>query len=347
MPRRLLILAGALWLACAGAASAQAPRVHEMRLAYYIGDQHPMSQWLIRWSERLERESGGRIVVRRFPGAQMGPAPVHYDLARTGQADVTWFLTGGTPGRFPLTELINLPYLVGSAEIGTRVLNDPELRRQFLDAEYRGVRVLLNFTHQPGQIFTTRTPVRTVEDLRGLRLRFASPVIRDFIQALGATPVGVSPTDFLDQLQKGAIDGGLIDYGGAGIALRLGGTVRYVTETYAFVTSFGLAMNPAFYDRLPDDLKQLIDRSVTGVEQEIGRAWDALDAPGRQAILAGGATAIRLTPEEDARFRRIGAEVSERTIAQLESRGLPARRVAEMMRALAERHAADSHSFWR
>ena len=100
----------------------------EMKLAYFVGDQHAMSHWLIKWSENLEKQSGGRITVKRFPGAQMGPVQQHYDFARTGQADVAWFLHGATPGRFPLTELVQLPYLVGSAEIGTKVLNDPELR---------------------------------------------------------------------------------------------------------------------------------------------------------------------------------------------------------------------------
>ena len=73
----------------------------EMKLAYFVGDQHAMSRWLIKWSEQLEKESGGRITVKRFPGSQMGPVQQHYDFARTGQADVSWFLHGATPGRFP------------------------------------------------------------------------------------------------------------------------------------------------------------------------------------------------------------------------------------------------------
>ena len=115
----------------------------DMKVAYFVGDQHPMSQWIIRWTETLEKRSNGRIVAKRFPGGQMGPTPQHYDFARTGQADVSWFLHGGTPGRFPLTDLSNLPFLIGSAEIGTKVMNDPELRAKFLDAEHRGVMVLV------------------------------------------------------------------------------------------------------------------------------------------------------------------------------------------------------------
>ena len=204
----------------------------EMKLAYFVGDQHAMSQWLVKWSGGLEKQSGGRITVKRFPGSQMGPVQQHYDFARTGQANVVWFLHGGTPGRFPLTELVNLPYLIGSSEIGTKVLNDPELKAKYLDAEHKGVKVLLLLTHQPGNVNTTKKAIRTIEDMKGLRLRFASPTIREFVAALGATPVGVLPTEQVEQLQKGTLDGTFIDYGGAGIAFKMGGVVKYTTELY-------------------------------------------------------------------------------------------------------------------
>src|SRR6516225_10218315 len=87
----------------------------ELKLAYFVGDQHAMSQWLVKWANNLERDSGGRITVKRFPGSQMGPVQQHYDFVRTGQADVAWFLHGATPGRFPLTEIVQVPYLADSA----------------------------------------------------------------------------------------------------------------------------------------------------------------------------------------------------------------------------------------
>jgi TRAP-type transport system periplasmic protein len=329
---------------CAPMASAQ-PKI-ELKLAYFVGDQHAMSQWLVRWSERLEKESGGRIAVKRFPGSQLGPVQQHYDFARTGQADVVWFLHGATPGRFPLTELVQLPYLVGSAEIGTKVLNDAELRARYLDAEHRGVKVLLLFTHQPGNVHTTRKAIRTVEDMRGLRIRFASPTIRDFVAALGATPVGVPPTEQVEQLQKGTLDGVFIDYGGAGIAFKMGGILKYSTEMYSYVSSFGLAMNEDFWRRLSPDLQSLVAKSVTGIEKEIGQAWDGLDVPGKKAIVDGGAEAIRLPAAEHAKFRKIGAEVSEAKVKELEGMGLPARAVHGAMKALADKHAKDSKSFW-
>jgi TRAP-type C4-dicarboxylate transport system substrate-binding protein len=276
----------------------------------------------------------------------MGPVQQHYDFARTGQADVAWFLHGATPGRFPLTELIQVPYLVGSAEIGTQVLNDPELRGKYLDAEHKGVKVLLLFTHQPGNVHTTKKAIRTVDDMKGLRIRFASPTIRDFVAALGGTPVGVLPTEQVEQLQKGTIDGVFIDYGGAGIAFKMGGILKYSTEMYSYVSSFGLAMNEDFWNKLPPDLKTLVTQSGTGVEKEVGQAWDALDVPGKQALIDGGAEVVRLSPEEHAKFRRIGAEVAEAKVQGLEGKGLPARAVYITMKSLAEKHAKTSKNFW-
>ena len=333
-------------LLLAGTASAQAQQRFEMKLAYFVGDQHAMSQWLIKWSEGLEKDSGGRITVKRFPNAQMGPTPQHYDFARTGQADVSWFLHGGTPGRFPLTEIVNLPFMVGSAEIGTKVLNDAELRSKYLDAEHRGIKLLMLLTHQPGGPHTTKKPIRTLDDFKGLRLRFASPTVRDLVAGLGATPVGVPPTEIAEQLQKGTIDGTFIDYGGAGIAFRLGGIVKYSTELYAYVTSFGVGMNEDFWNKLPADLKKLVMDSVTGKEKEVGEAWDALDVPGKKLLMDGGGEAIKLSAAESEKVRKIGAEVSEAKIKELQDKGLPARQVYDMMRALATKHAATSKNFW-
>ncbi len=343
---RALVGAAALAAAAGTGDSALAQQKFEMKLAYFVGDQHAMSQWLIKWSEGLEKDSGGRITVKRFPNAQMGPTPGHYDFARTGQADVAWFLHGGTPGRFPLTEIVNLPFMVGSAEIGTKVINDAELRSKYLDAEHRGLKMLMLLTHQPGGPHTTKKAIRTLDDFKGLRLRFASPTVRDLVAALGATPVGVPPTEISEQLQKGTIDGAFIDYGGAGIAFRLAGTVKYSTELYAYVTSFGIGMNEDFWAKLPPDLKELVTKSVTGKEKEVGEAWDALDVPGKKLLMDGGGEAIKLTPAENAKVREIGARVSEEKIKELEGKGLPARQVYDMMRALTAKHAPTSKNFW-
>ena len=340
-----LFVAGACALAL-GAPAAQAQQKYEMKLAYFVGDQHAMSQWLIRWSEQLEKGSGGKLAVKRFPSAQMGPTPGHYDFARTGQADVSWFLHGGTPGRFPLTEIINLPFMAASAEHGTKVLNDATLRAQYLDAEHKGLKLLLLFTHQPGGPHTTKKAIRSLDDFKGMRLRFASPTVRDLVQALGATPVGVPPTEISEQMSKGTIDGAFMDYGGVGIAFKLGGIVKYSTELYVYVTSFGLGMNEDFWNRLSPELKKLVIDTTTGKEKEIGEAWDSLDVPGKKAVMDAGGEAIRLSAAESAKVRQISAQVTEEKLKEYEAKGMPARAVHGMMRSLGERHGKTSKSFW-
>ena len=327
-------------------AQAQAQDKFEVKVAEFVTAQHFMSKWLVGWGEKLEKASNGRLVFKHFPGAQMAPPPAHYDLARTGQADVSWFLHGGTPGRFPLTELISLPYMAGSAEIGTKVLNDAELRKKHLDPEHKGVKLLLLLTHQPGNIHTTKVPIRTADDMKGLRIRFAAPTIRDFVAALGGTAVGVQPGEQLEMLQKGTLDGTFIDYGGAGVAFKMGGTIKYSTEMYSYVSSFGVAMNPEFYKKLPADLRKLVDESMNGVEKEVGEGWDALDSIGKKLLVDGGAEAIKLSKDEDAKFRKIGAQVTEAKLKELEGKGLPAREIYKQMRALSDRHAKDSKNFW-
>lgn len=346
MLKRMLAAGVAAASVLALSAATVAAQQIEMKIAHFIVDQHPMSVWIKNWADKLARDSGGRLAPKIFSNAQMGPPPAYYDLARTGQADVTWYLTGGTPGRFPITELINLPYLVGSSEIGTKVLNDRELRAKYLDPEHKGVRVLVLFTHQPGQIHTVKKPITTIDDMKGMRLRFTSPTVRDFIAALGATPVGVPPTEQADQLQKGTIDGSFIDYGGAGIAFKLGGIIKHTTEVYSYVTSFGLIMNPGFYDKLPPDLKKLIDDSVVGQETVIGNGWDSIDGPGKKALMDGGMQPVKLAPAEDQKFRRIAAEVAAKTVRDLDAKGLPASAAYKMMQDLSARHTPTSKNFW-
>ena len=338
------VLAGLVALAFS--AGAQAQQKYEVKVATFVGPQHFMSKWLVAWADKVEKASGGRLAFKHFPGSQMGPTPQMYDLARTGQAEVAWFLHGATPGRFQLTELIQLPYVVGSAEIGTQVINDAGLRAKYFDPEHRGMKVLLLLTHQPGNVHTTRKPIRTADDMRGLRIRFSGPVIRDFITKLGGTAVGVQPTEQLEQLQKGVLDGTFIDYGGAGVAFKMGGTIKYSTEMYSYVSSFGIGMNPDFYKGLPADLRKMVDDSMQGVEKEVGEGWDALDDVGKKLLVDGGSEAIKLSAAENARFRKVGMEVTEAKLKELEGKGLAARPAFALIQSLAEKHSKTSRTFW-
>ena len=339
------LLGGAV-AALAAPAVVRAQQVYNLKLGHFITPTHIFSKYLEQWVAYLKEKSNGRLNITIFPGSEMGPVNNYFDYARTGVADITWFLHGATPGRFPLTEIVQLPYMVGSAEIGIKVLNDPAVL-QYLAPEHAGTRILWLLTHQPGNLHTTKVAVRKVEDMKGLRIRFASTTIKSFIAALGATPVGVPPSGQADALQKGTIDGTFVDYGGADSAFHLGGIVKYTTEMYSYVSSFGVVMNPSTYARLPKDLQQLIDGTVQPRIAEIGKLWDSADAPGKKYLVSEGDTPIPLSPEEDARFKKIGAEDSKHVLADLDAKGKPATKLYELMRELAAKHAKDSYSFWK
>ncbi len=322
-------------------------RTYNMKLAHFVPAAHPVSKWLAAWAKQMETESNGEMKITVIPGSQMGPPPKYSDLVRRGQVDFAWFAHGFTPGRFPLTEISNLPYLAGSGEIGSQMVNDKEMRSKYLDAEHKGTQVLVLFTHQPGNINSHDKPIRRVEDMKGMRMRFASATIKDFIAALGGTPVGMPPTQIVESMQKGTLDGAWIDYGGAGLAFRLGPVTKYTTEMYSYITSFGFAMNARKYKSMPDKLRKIIDASVDGKAKEIGGLFDGMDAPGKAVMMKAGMTPIKLSPEEDKRFKEIGAKVAEAKLAQLEKRGLPAREVYKMMQDLSAKYAKTSRNFWK
>jgi TRAP-type C4-dicarboxylate transport system substrate-binding protein len=338
------LLAGASAIAAPHVVRAQT--VFNLKLGHFISPTHIFAVYLENWAKDLKEESGGRLNVTIFPANVMGPVQNYADYARTGVADITWFLHGATPGRFPLTEIVQLPYMVGSAEIGTKVLNDPEVLN-LLAPEYRDVKILYLLTHQPGNLHTTSKPVRAVDDLKGLRIRFASVTIKSFIAALGGTPVGVPPSGIADALQKGTIDGCFVDYGGAHTAFHLGGIVKYTTEMYSYVSSFGVVMNPNSFARLPPDLQKLIEDTTRPKIEQVGKLWDSADAPGKKYLMSEGGTPIALSPEQDALFKKIGAEDSGRVVAELDAKGLPASKVHAAMKNAAEKYSKTSFSFWK
>lgn len=328
-----LALAATSALALATGAAAE---TYNMTIATYITPLHGMSRWLDAWAADMTEKSDGRLQFELLHGAQMGPPPRYYDIARNGQADITWVLHGATPGRFELTEVSNMPFLFCSAEQATLVLNNAELREQYLDEEHRGVKVLQLFMHPPGQVHMSEGEVRSIDDLEGKAMRPASAAVGQLINALGGKPVGMPPTEMAEGLQKGTLDGTFIDFGGAGIAFQLGPHLASSTEIGAYTSSFALVMNPDSYAELPEDLQQLIDESFAGRSAEIGKVWDDVDVAGRNALEEAGVNIIRMSAEEEARFRDIGDQVTQDYVTKIDGKDKPGSEVLAMLRALAE-----------
>lgn len=303
----------------------------DLTVATFAPPQHGMSRWIEAWAASLTEESGGRLTFEILHGAQMGPPPRYYDIAANGQADITWVLHGSTPGRFPLTEVSNLPFLFCSAEQATRVLNDPSLRDAYLDEEHRGVRVLAMFMHPPGHFVMNGTDIQSMADVNGLALRPPSQAVGQLIAAMGGRPVGLPPTEIAESLQRGTIDGALIDYGGAALAFQLTPFVTNVIEVNAYAASFALVMNEASFDGLPADLRAMIDASFTDVSAQIGAVWDGMDSVGKGIMAGAGVTISRLPPEALAEMQAVGASLTDAYVTDLATRDLPG---AEVLAAI-------------
>ena len=266
---------------------------------------------IVPWAQKVEAESGGKIKVQLFHAMQLGGAPPQlFDQARDGVVDLTWTVLGYTPGRFPKTEVFELPFMSGSAEQSSKAIQ--EYVEKFAADEFKDVKLIAVHTHGPG-LFHTKTPVTGLESLRGMKVRGGSRIISNMLTKLGATPVGMPVPAVTDALSKGTIDGTTIPWE-VTPSLKVTELVRNHT-TFAgkeglYTQTFAFSMNKASYDKLPPDLKAVIDKN-SGIETAamFGRAMDEGDKVGRQIAERAKNNIVALDLAETQRWRRTASTV--------------------------------------
>lgn len=319
-----------------------AEEVYELKFATFTPEPAAETTVFRQYAKEWEEKSNGRLKVTFFFGSSMGPMPKHYEFVRNGVADVAYFQHGVTPGRFPLTELIHLPYVLPEGVKGTvaggRILTD--LADEYLNAEHQGVKVIWLATTRPAHIYDREMPIRTVADLKGRRYRAPTQAISTMLKDLGANPIGLPAPLMAEALQKATIDGVITDEGGI-FNFKLGGLVKHRTPMFSAVLSFGLVMNEDTYNDLPPDLRKIIDDSSGGSERA-GR--NAVAVWGETPKLTGYIDAadindVPLDPAADAEMRKLADAFIEKRLQALESDGLPAREVYAKMKALSAKYA--------
>ena len=339
MARRALMAAGAA-VAMASASVAFAQTV-ELKLSHYVPTNHTMHQELLRWADDMDKKSNGRLKISIFPTGQMGPITRQFDLARTGVADIAYFLHGATPGRFPLTELAQLPYAF-NPELGG-ALQKPVSTADAsavltgmagqLSKEYEGTKLMMVIVQPNLSLMFNKAVVRQPSDMKGMRLRHNGPLAAKMIDVLGATPAAVAPVELADALEKGTVKGMIFNYE-AGQAFQMGSAVTSVTELNFSAVTLGLAMNEKKYDALPADLRKLIDDSM-GMEaaRRFGAKFDEAEAAGRRYFVEKKVEIILPSVDETQAFRVPLKSVVEQTIDAGQAKGLPARKFFEDLRA--------------
>jgi TRAP-type C4-dicarboxylate transport system substrate-binding protein len=289
------------------------------------------------WGERIAKASGGRLVIQHFDAMALGGAPPQLmDQARDGVADITMTLTGYTPGRFPRTEVFELPFMMTdpvatSKAFWTMVSDD------WQNDEYKDVKVLGAWVHGPGVIHT-KNAVKKLEDMKGQKLRGPTRVINDLIKEMGATPVGMPLPAVAEALSKGVVTGTVVPWE-VTPALKLSELVKHHTEfgsKEAFYTAtLVMAMNKAKYESLPADLKAVLDaESGLKFSAEAAKILLAGDAPARKIAVDAGNEITTLDNAEVDRWKAAAKPVVDRWVSDMKGRSIDGAALIEKTRAL-------------
>ncbi|MEM1274131.1 MAG: TRAP transporter substrate-binding protein [Pseudomonadota bacterium] len=301
------------------------------------------SQILVPWANDLAEATDGDLTVQHFDAMALGGAPPDlFDQSRDGIADVVMTLGGYTPGRFPRTEVFDLPFIMKDP-IATARAYWEMMSTDFQDAEYADTQILTAWVHGPGVIHTSE-PVERLEDMGGKTLRGPTRVITDLLAELGAEPVGMPVPAIPEALSRGVIDGTVIPWE-VTASLRLSELLDYHTEitgdTALYTTSFVLSMNKASYEGLPDDLRTALD-SVSGADRamQAAGAMVAGDAPARQIAVDAGNTVIELDAAEVDRWRAAAAPVTARWVESMAERDIDGQALIDRASALIDQYTS-------
>ncbi|MEE8272520.1 MAG: TRAP transporter substrate-binding protein [Alphaproteobacteria bacterium] len=328
------VLTAALAAMAVGGPAATAA-AEELSIAHFMAPQHVMHRALMApLAEEVAAATGGALTMRIYPGGELGAGPQQqYMRAVEGVADVAFGLQGYTSPQFPRTLLVELPGLADDPVEATAMLWNAF--DDHLADEYRGVHVLGIWTNEPNILMTRDRPIRSLDDLAGMKIRVPGAVMGRTVEALGATPVAMPAPRMYNALNTGIVDGLLV--GPCVIpAFKIGEVANHFTVGLPLgVAAFFLVMNEASWDGLSDDDRVVLDR-LTGREMSLEAAASYGDC-GARAVESMRADpnkeVIELPADEVARFEDILNVVREDVLNDAEASGVPARATIDAMKA--------------
>ena len=270
----------------------------ELKLSHYLPPQHQLHGVLAEWADDLRAQSGGELDIKVFPAGQMGPPPRQYDLVRTGAADFAYIFTAFYPGRFPLTDLLSLPFLLVGPDAKPRKAAETSwlatrLKPEFA-GEYVATEMLFSINLTATGFFMSSVQVMSPDDVKGLRIRPTSGAMAEQLKAMGASPATIPPTEIADAIAKGVVDGAIFNFEG-GRAFQLQQAVNHVSTLANSSATFSFIANQAMMEKLPRKYADLI-RETTGPEaaRHIGGLYDKAEAGGREFMVGKGVEVVDL-----------------------------------------------------
>lgn len=294
------------------------------------------------WCDKVALESKNRIKCQLMPAMSGGGTAAQLvDRVKDGVDDMILTLPGYTPGRFPSTEVFELPFMSYNAETTSRAIWD--YTQKYGMKEFVGTKLLAIWTHDEGYIHNAKHPIKTLADLKGLKLRAPTRQTTKLLTLMGASAIGMPITGVADAISKGTLDGAVVPWETLP-SFRITENVKYHTETpqsrpglYTAVLMWG--MNQAKYDSLPADLKAIIDRnSGAALSAQLGKTYDESQAPARKVAEERKNEIYVLTEAETDNWIKASAPIYDSWTADVEKKGLPGKAMVQEARDLVQKY---------
>ncbi len=308
-----------------------------LRFATGFSPKHTMQVKVFEpWAKQIEQRTNGKVKVVMYPGGALGKMQTLYDLAEKGIADISYTLHDYTPGRFPMTEVYSLPFMTPTAEKTSMAMWKTYEQSPDFQKEYDKVKLLALFCHPGGDLHTTKIPVHKLEDLKGLKIRTASPYGTEALKIYKATPISMPITETYTALERGVVDGTVAPWEGLGV-FKLDDLVRYSLEIDFYTMTMMVVMNKRKWDSLPEDVKKIID-DTTGLKMSVaaGKAYDETDQPFKQQAVSKGVKVFKPTQEEITKLKNLTKPLRKEWIQKCASKGLDAHSVLKTSLQLLE-----------
>jgi len=292
-----------------------------LRYSNFFPAPHKNSILAEEWCKEIEKRTNGKVKFNYFPGATLTPAAQTYDSVEKGIADVGLSVLGYTMGKFPLTEVTDLPLGSQTGMLATKMNN--AYYQKFKPKEFDGTQVMFLSGHGPGLLHTAKKQVTKLEDVKGMKIR-GTGLSAKIIQHLGGAPVGMPMTETYDAISKGVVEGVLAPFE-AMKGWKLGEVCNFTVLDYgaSYSTDFFVVMNKAKWNSLPADVKQIIQKVNEEWIEKQGKVWDEIDQEGKQLMSAQGKKITALSKEEDAKWVKAVRPILDEYVAQAKAKGLP------------------------
>lgn len=321
---------------CVGGAYS-AEKVITLEFSSILPIQNPISAEFIDWCKTIEKRTNGRVKINYHPIGALVPPNQTLDAVAKGVADIGWANLGYNPGRYPLSEVMDLPLGCRSATECTRLAN--AFYAKFKPKELDGLHILW-FQDTNPLYFHTKKPVKTLDDLQGLKVRCSGGGGIGAVKAFGGVPVALQVADTYDALSKGVVGGALFSSEALEM-FKWKDVVQYTTmnRRSSISTNGPVAMNKKKYESLPPDIKKIFDEEAARGGDKISKVMDR-ECDGTVAKLKGEKNHkfIELSKEEEERWFKKTRPLFEQYVKEKSAKGLPAAQALEFCRGWLEKN---------